>query len=69
MGQGVFGTEAAAKKYFNKNAKNLSRSRSSDDRSYALPNPKIYTIKPISPRVAARYPWIVRTNELFRERP
>ena len=59
MGQGVFGTEAAAKKYFNKNAKNLSRQEAAMIAA-SLPNPKIYTIKPISPRVAARYPWIVR---------
>jgi monofunctional biosynthetic peptidoglycan transglycosylase len=59
MGQGVFGTEAAAKKYFNKNAKNLSRQEAAMIAA-SLPNPKIYTIKPISPHVAARYPWILR---------
>ena len=59
MGDGVFGAQAAAKKYFKKSAKNLTRKEAAMIAA-CLPNPKGYTIKPLSRRVAARYPWILR---------
>ena len=59
MGEGVFGVEAAAKKYFNKSAKNLSRTEAAMIAA-CLPNPKGYTVKPLSAHVASRYPWILR---------
>ncbi len=59
MGEGVFGVEAAAKKYFNKSAKNLSRTEAAMIAA-CLPNPKGYTVKPLSKHVASRYPWILR---------
>ena len=59
MGEGVFGVEAAAKKYFNKSAKNLTRTEAAMIAA-CLPNPKGYTVKPLSKHVAARYPWILR---------
>jgi len=58
MGKGVYGIDAAAKYYFNKPAKNLTRSESAMIAA-CLPNPKIYTIKPLSRHVAARYQWIL----------
>ncbi len=59
MGEGIFGAEAAAKKYFKKSAKNLTRKEAALIAA-CLPNPKGYTIKPLSRRVAVRYPWIMR---------
>lgn len=64
MGKGVYGIEAAAHCYFNKPAKSLSRQESSLIAA-CLPNPKVFTIKPLSRHVATRYPWIlVQMNHL-----
>jgi len=59
MGKGVFGAEAAARYHFKKSALKLSQQEASMIAA-CLPNPKIYTIKPISRPVARRYPWILR---------
>ena len=59
MGKGIFGVQAAAKAYFNKEAKNLTRSEAAMIAA-ALPNPKLYTIKPLSAYVANRYNDILR---------
>jgi len=59
MGDGIFGIEAAAQHYFNKPAKNLTRPEAAMIAA-CLPNPKLYTIKPMSKQVARRYPWILR---------
>jgi monofunctional glycosyltransferase len=58
MGKGVFGIDAAAKFYFSKSARNLTRTESAMIAA-CLPNPKIYTIKPLSRHVATRYQWIL----------
>ena len=58
MGKGVYGIEAAAHYYFSKPAKNLSRQEASLIAA-CLPNPKVFTIKPLSRHVASRYPWIL----------
>ena len=58
MGKGVFGIDAAAKYYFSKSAKNLTRTESAMIAA-CLPNPKIYTIRPLSRHVATRYQWIL----------
>ncbi len=58
-GKGIFGVEAAAQHYFHKPAKKLSRKEAAQIAS-CLPNPKAYTIQPLSKRVAYRYPWILR---------
>lgn len=52
-GKGIFGVQAAAKNYFNKDAKNLTRSEAAMIAA-CLPNPKVYTIKPLSRYVARR---------------
>lgn len=59
MGPGVFGIEAASQKYFGKTAKNLSRSEAAMIIA-CLPNPKRFTVKPMSGRVGWRYPQIVQ---------
>jgi monofunctional biosynthetic peptidoglycan transglycosylase len=59
MGKGIFGVQAAAKAYFNKDAKNLTRAEAAMIAA-ALPNPKLYTVKPLSNYVARRYPEIMR---------
>jgi len=59
MGRGVFGVQAAAKKYFNKDAKNLTMAEAAQIAA-CLPNPKVYTVKPLSRYVAGRYDDIMR---------
>jgi len=59
MGKGVFGIEAAARKNFKKSAKSLTRPEAAMIAA-CLPNPKLYTIKPMSRNVAVRYPWVLR---------
>ena len=59
MGEGVFGAEAAAQAYFNKPAAQLTRIQAARIAS-ALPNPKKYTIKPISGYVLKRQYWVMR---------
>ncbi len=59
MGRGIYGVQAAAKAYFNKNAKDLTRSEAAQIAA-CLPNPKLYSIKPMSHHVASRYDDIMR---------
>ncbi len=56
-GKGVFGVEAASQKYFKKPAKKLSRGEAAKIAA-CLPNPKKYTISPMSSAVKRRAPWI-----------
>lgn len=53
MGNGIFGIEMAAQKYFNKPAKNLTRQEAAMIAA-CLPNPKRYKVKPPSPYVVYR---------------
>lgn len=59
MGRGIFGVEAASQTYFGKPAKNLSRKEAAMIAA-CLPNPKIYTVKPLSPHVAVNNERIMR---------
>lgn len=59
MGPGIFGIEAAAQKYFGKKAKNISRAEAAMIIA-CLPNPKRFTVKPMSRRVSWRYPQIMQ---------
>ena len=59
MGRGVFGVQAAARKYFNKDAKDLTMAEAAQIAA-CLPNPKVYTVKPLSRYVAGRYDNIMR---------
>lgn len=58
MGTGVYGIEAAARKNFGKSAKKLTRMEAAMIAA-SLPNPKIYTVKPLSKHVASRSGWIM----------
>ncbi len=59
MGPGIFGVQAAAKKYFNKDAKDLTRAEAAQIAA-CLPNPKKYTVNPLSSYVAGRAGSIMR---------
>ncbi len=59
MGKGIFGVEAAAKAYFGKPAKSLTRNECAMIAA-CLPNPKIYTVKPPAPYIRVRSPQILR---------
>ena len=58
-GPGCFGVEAAAQYYFKKSAKNLTRAEAAMIIA-GLPNPKKFTARPMTRRVAWRYPQILR---------
>lgn len=47
MGKGIFGIEAASQQYFHKHAKELTRNEAAMIIA-CLPNPKIYSVKPVS---------------------
>jgi monofunctional biosynthetic peptidoglycan transglycosylase len=66
MGSGIFGVEAAAQHYFHKPAKNLSRSEAAMIIA-CLPNPKIFSVVPMSRRVSWRYPQILREMALIED--
>ena len=68
MGRGVFGVQAAAKKYFNKNARDLTAAEAAQIAA-CLPNPKRYSVKPLSNYVAARYNNIMRQMNNMRGDP
>jgi monofunctional glycosyltransferase len=58
MGNGIFGIEAAAQNYFDKPASALSRKEAAMIAA-CFPNPKIYTVKPLSGFVANKSNWIM----------
>jgi monofunctional biosynthetic peptidoglycan transglycosylase len=59
MGRGVYGIEAASQSYFNKRAVSLTRMEAAMIAS-SLPNPKNYTVKPLSNYVASRRQWVLQ---------
>jgi len=59
MGKGIFGAEAAAQNYFKKEASKLTR-RQAAMIAACLPNPKKYSVKPLSNYVAKRSGWVTR---------
>ena len=68
MGEGIFGIEAASEHYFKTSAKNLTAKQAALIAA-CLPNPKSYTIIPLSKRVASRYPWILRQMNNLQSDP
>jgi monofunctional biosynthetic peptidoglycan transglycosylase len=58
MGKGIYGTQAAAKAYFGKDARQLTRKEASLIAA-CLPNPVRYTVKPVSKFVAFKSNWIM----------
>ncbi|AIL46456.1 monofunctional biosynthetic peptidoglycan transglycosylase [Elizabethkingia anophelis] len=59
MGRGVFGVEAASKYYFNKSAKDLTKSEAAWIAA-VLPNPKKYDPKNPSPYLQKKHSWIMK---------
>ncbi|MDQ6609957.1 MAG: monofunctional biosynthetic peptidoglycan transglycosylase [Bacteroidota bacterium] len=67
MGKGIYGCEAAAQAYFGKPAKALTRKEAAIIAA-SLPNPKIFTVKPLHRLVASRSYWIMgQMNFLERD--
>ncbi len=60
MGRGIYGVQAAAKIYFNKDAKSLTRLEAAQIAA-CLPNPKKYSVKPLSKYV------MIRSGNLLRQ--
>ena len=65
MGTGIFGIEEAAQTYFGKSAKNLNQHEAAAIAA-ALPNPKKYSVKPMSRYVSARSRQIVQQMNFLR---
>ena len=59
MGDGIFGVEMSAQKYFNKHAKYLTRQEAALIAA-CLPNPKRFKVRSPSSYVAGRSGWIVQ---------
>lgn len=59
MGPGIFGIERASQVYFNRPASKLNRQQAAMIAS-CMPNPRKYTVKPLSRYVSVRYPWVMR---------
>ena len=68
MGTGVFGIEAAAQQNFKKPAKKLTRQEAAMIAA-SLPNPKRFTVKPLTRYVAGRAPVIVRQMNNLQNDP
>jgi monofunctional glycosyltransferase len=68
MGKGVYGIQAAAQHVFHHSAKSLSRQEASMIAA-SLPNPKVFTVRPLSRHVAERYPWILGQMTRLQEDP
>lgn len=58
MGSGIYGAEAAAQAYFKKPAAKLTRKEAAMIAA-CLPNPKKFTVKPLSRHVAVRTGWVL----------
>jgi monofunctional glycosyltransferase len=68
MGKGIYGAEAAAQAYFNKPAYKLTR-REAAQIAACLPNPKKYSVKPLSGHVSKRSGWIQRQMSHLEDDP
>jgi monofunctional biosynthetic peptidoglycan transglycosylase len=67
-GKGIFGVEAAAQAYFKKPAKKLWRKEAAMIAA-CLPNPKVYTVQPLSREVAAKHQRILRQMSNLEDDP
>jgi monofunctional biosynthetic peptidoglycan transglycosylase len=68
MGEGVYGIEMAANKYFNKSADRLNRQEAAMIAA-CLPNPKKYKVKPVSSYVLFRSRVIIRQMNNLQSDP
>jgi monofunctional biosynthetic peptidoglycan transglycosylase len=67
MGKGIYGAEAAAQAYFKKPAKILTKKEAALIAA-CLPNPKLFTVKPLHRQVASRSNWVIgQMNFLDRD--
>jgi monofunctional biosynthetic peptidoglycan transglycosylase len=68
MGEGVFGIGAASTQYFGKPASRLTAMEAAKIAA-SLPNPKKYTVKPLSGYVSRRSGWVLRQMNQLRGDP
>ena len=68
MGKGVFGVEAASQQYFKKPASKLSRKEAAMIAA-CLPNPKIFTLKPVHRFIIPRSQQITRQMNYLEKDP
>ena len=68
MGKGIYGIEAASRKYFKKSAAKLTRSEAAMIAA-SLPNPVRFTVKPMSGFVARKYLWVMRQMSNLQSDP
>jgi monofunctional biosynthetic peptidoglycan transglycosylase len=68
MGDGIFGIEAASQKYFGHSAKTLTKQEAAMIAA-CLPNPKTWSVKPMSKIVARRYPKIMKQMSFLAPLP
>jgi monofunctional biosynthetic peptidoglycan transglycosylase len=68
MGKGIYGIEAAAHAYYHTAAKNLTRVQAARIAS-CLPNPKEYTVKPLSNYVADKSVWALDQMDHLQNDP
>jgi monofunctional glycosyltransferase len=68
MGPGIFGIEKAAQVYFKKPASKLTRQQAAMIAA-CMPNPRKFTVKPMSRRVAVRHPWVMRQMNALQKDP
>lgn len=68
MGPGIFGIEKAAQVYFKKPASKLTPQQAAIIAA-CMPNPRKFTVKPMSRRVAVRHPWVMRQMNVLQKDP
>ena len=68
MGEGIFGIEMAAEKYFAKPAKSLTRQEAAMIAA-CLPNPRRFKVKPLSDYVANRSRWVMQQMSFLEPDP
>ena len=66
MGRGIYGVEAASQVYFGKPAKNVTKKEAAMIIA-CLPNPKKFTVKPVSHFVSWRKEWIMRQMDNLQD--
>lgn len=66
MGEGIYGAQAAANFWFNKDAKNLTRHEAASIAAI-LPNPRVYKASPRSPYLEGRKQWILLQMNYYGE--
>ncbi|MFN2458433.1 MAG: monofunctional biosynthetic peptidoglycan transglycosylase [Chitinophagaceae bacterium] len=64
-GKGMFGAEAAARKYFKKSAKAVTKKEAAMIAA-CLPNPKKYSVNPASPYVVFKTNWVLQQMQYLQ---